>query len=226
MASSAASRAAAAARPGVAYSLGRTLYLSVTNRSNAASILDTRGPGFRMPESSGFLLLPTDAPEPTSDELAAVVDACYADADIVGMGENDPGVVFAGAGEPLLRPDVLVDVVRKTRDDFSRHGVLFRVHTNGLHPPSVVAALADAAVDRVTVALATADPRQYDALMRPHRNAGGHADVRGLRRRVRRRGRPRRAWRRRPGAPVDVAAARKLAHALGAVEFRTRDYFP
>ena len=98
MASSAASRAAAAARPGVAYSLGRTLYLSVTNRSNAASILDTRGPGFRMPESSGFLLLPTDAPEPTSDELAAVVDACYADADIVGMGENDPGVVVGGGG--------------------------------------------------------------------------------------------------------------------------------
>ena len=225
MASSAASRAAAAARPGLAYSLGRTLYLSVTNRANAASILDTRGPGFRMPDSSGFLLLPDDAPEPTSDELAAVVDACYADMDIVGMGENDPGVVFAGAGEPLLRPDVLVDTVRKVRADFSRHGVPFRVHTNGLHPPSVVAALADAAVDRVTVALATADPRQYEALMRPHPNAGGHADVCGFVAECVEAGVPVECVVvEAPG--VDVAAARKLAIALGAVEFRTREYFP
>jgi hypothetical protein len=116
MASSAASRAAAAARPGLAYSLGRTLYLSVTNRSNAASILDTRGPGFRMPESSGFILLPDDAPEPTSDELAAVVDACYADMDIVGMGENDPGVTFAGLGEPLLRMETIVETIATVRE--------------------------------------------------------------------------------------------------------------
>ena len=45
--------------------------------------------------------------EPTPEELAAVVDACYADMDIVGMGENDPGVVFGGAGEPLLRLDAI-----------------------------------------------------------------------------------------------------------------------
>ena len=41
--------AAAAARPGVAYVLGRTLYLAMTNRSNAATIIETRGPGFAMP---------------------------------------------------------------------------------------------------------------------------------------------------------------------------------
>ena len=41
--------AAAAARPGVAYVLGRTLYLAMTNRSNAATIVETRGPGFAMP---------------------------------------------------------------------------------------------------------------------------------------------------------------------------------
>ena len=101
MASSAASRAAAAARPGLAYSLGRALYLSVTNRSNAASILDTRGPGFRMPDSSGFLLLPDDAPEPTSDELAAVVDACYADMCIVAKKHD------AGGYQPMDEAQIM-----------------------------------------------------------------------------------------------------------------------
>ena len=70
----AASSAAARARPGAAYSLGRTLYLALTNASNAASILDTRGPGFAMPPDSGFRLLPADAPEPSAEELAAIVD--------------------------------------------------------------------------------------------------------------------------------------------------------
>ena len=119
-----ASAAAAAARPGVAYTLGRTLYLSVTNRSNALSILKTRGPGFVMPPSSGFALL--SDPEPDASELAAIVDATYERAEIVGMGENDPGVVFAGAGEPLLRLDVVVDTIAMVRE--SRHGVPFRVH--------------------------------------------------------------------------------------------------
>lgn len=116
--SSAASRAAAAARPGVAYSLGRTLYLALTNRSNATSIIDTRGPSFVMPPASRFQLLPDDLEsEPTPEELAAIVDACYADMDIVGMGENDPGVVFAGAGEPLLRLDAIAVGLR----DFSQN---------------------------------------------------------------------------------------------------------
>jgi hypothetical protein len=42
---SAAAKAAAAARPGIAYSLGRTLYLALTNRANSAGIVSTRGPG-------------------------------------------------------------------------------------------------------------------------------------------------------------------------------------
>jgi TatD family-associated radical SAM protein len=220
-----ASAAAAAARPGVAYTLGRTLYLSVTNRSNALSILKTRGPGFVMPPSSGFALL--SDPEPDASELAAIVDATYERAEIVGMGENDPGVVFAGAGEPLLRLDVVVDTIAMVRE--SRHGVPFRVHSNGLHEPDVAKTLANAKVDRVTVALATADPKQFDFLTRPNAGSPGKGgdfnqlcgfiatlaeegvDVEAVT----------------VAAPdVDVAAARRLAESLGARAHRTREYFP
>ena len=214
-----ASAAAAAARPGVAYTLGRTLYLSVTNRSNALSILKTRGPGFVMPPSSGFALL--SDPEPDASELAAIVDATYERAEIVGMGENDPGVVFAGAGEPLLRLDVVVDTIAMVRE--SRHGVPFRVHSNGLHEPRVAKALARADVDRVTVALATADPNQYETLMRPEPGAGGHAAVCGFIAALADAGVEVEAVA--VAAPgVAVADARKLAEALGAAAFRTRTW--
>ena len=219
-----ASAAASAARPGVAYTLGRTLYLSLTNRSNAAGILQTRGPGFVMPSTSLFVPLPKGAAEPTAVELAAVVDAWYQHGDIVGMGENDRGVVFAGAGEPLLRLDVLVDTMDLVRE--SRHGALFRVRSDGLHPTTTARALADAKVDRVTVALATADPRQFRALVKPSGNehddlstvcgciaslAEFGVDVEAVT----------------VAAPnVDVAAARKLSEALGASSHRTREYFP
>jgi hypothetical protein len=163
-----------------------------------------------------------------------VVDACYADMDIVGMGENDPGVVFGGAGEPLLRLDTIAvraqdfshftssrlflptsvlsgyfyatsvlsgsfqtplqwrpprpsnnhhsniddeatpprhEATRPPRYDdttrrtalypaavveevrASRHGVPFRVSTNGLFPAAAAAALADINVQKVTAGL-------------------------------------------------------------------------
>ena len=217
-----ASAAAAAARPGVAYTLGRTLYLSVTNRSNALSILKTRGPGFVMPPSSGFALL--SDPEPDASELAAIVDATYERAEIMGMGENDPGVVFAGAGEPLLRLDVVVDTIAMVRE--SRHGVPFRVHSNGLHEPNVAKTLANAKVDRVTVALATADPKQFEALTRPAAGSGAHlGTVCGFISALAEEGVDVEAVT--VAAPdVDVAAARRLAESLGASSFRTREYFP
>jgi hypothetical protein len=51
------------------------------------------------------------------------------------------------------------------------------VSTNGLFPASVAAALVEAGVNRASVSLATANPAQYDELMRPEAGAGG----RGLR---------------------------------------------
>ena len=109
--------AAAAARPGVAYVLGRTLYLSMTNRSNAATIVETRGPSFKMPADSFFRPY-RDPPhslskEPEAEELAEVLDMFYDKLEILGMGENDPGVVFAGMGEPLLRMEQIRETIEQ-----------------------------------------------------------------------------------------------------------------
>jgi TatD DNase family protein len=174
-----------------------------------------------MPPSS--LFVPLRDPEPDAAELAAVVDACYQNIDIVGMGENDPGVVFAGAGEPLLRLDVVLSTMALVRE--SRHGVPFRVHTSGLHDPSVASALANARVDRVTVALAASDPKQFEELTVPSPHAGNLSTVCGFIASLAERGVDVEATTvARPD--VDVAACRRLAESLGATAFRTREYFP
>ena len=38
----------------ISYWLGKTIYISVTNRACGLSLLASRGPSFAMPEASGF----------------------------------------------------------------------------------------------------------------------------------------------------------------------------
>ena len=107
-----AAAAAAAARKGVAYTVGRGLYLALTDRTNSRTVVASRGPGFVMSRESNFSPLGgKGAAEPSATELAAVVDRAYDGLDIVGMGENDPGVTFAGLGEPLLRMETIVETI-------------------------------------------------------------------------------------------------------------------
>ena len=74
------------------------------------------------------------------------------------------------------------------------------------------------------MALATADPRQYEELMQPHADSGGHATVCGFIVNLVEAGVEVECTAvKKPG--VDVTAARRLAEALGAVEFRAREYF-
>ncbi len=69
-----------------------------------------------MPTSSQFQLLGSFEPSP--DNLASEVESYYTSPDvtIVGMGENDHGVTFAGYGEPLLRSDALLETGIKIVD--------------------------------------------------------------------------------------------------------------
>jgi pyruvate-formate lyase-activating enzyme len=149
-------------------------------------------------------------------------------------GENNEGgasVCFAGLGEPLLRQSTLLETVHRVQSSLAgRPGVSFRVNTNGLFDSSVASALADAGIQKATVALASADEDQYNLLMRPIRMPGeqqprGLRDVLAFISRLRKCNiavevgivaHP----------IVDVDAARRLAQSVGANDVRVRTYFP
>jgi pyruvate-formate lyase-activating enzyme len=196
----------------------------------------TRGPSFVMPPDSGFR--PGEAnnsgAEPTAEELAAVV-LRMADAQETS-GENNEGgasVCFAGLGEPLLRQATILETVHRVQSSLAgggRPGVSFRVNTNGLFDSSVASALADAGIQKATVALASADEDQFNLLMRPIRmpdeqQPRGLRDVLAFISRLRKCNiavevgivaHP----------IVDVDAARRLAQSVGANDVRVRTYFP
>lgn len=79
---------------------------------------------------------------------------------------------FAGYGEPLLRLDTLRETVRLVRK--TRHGIPWRINTNGLHSVEVAQQVAEFAVDHdgrhpfvVSVMLAANSPPEYAKLMKP-----------------------------------------------------------
>ena len=149
----------------VTYTLGRALYVALTNRCNAVPLAMTRGPQFVMPASSGFAPLP-EGFEPTADDVVAAVQARLSSG-----GDGGPSsVVFAGLGEPLLRLGVLLDAAHRL--DAAHSGTLaIRVSSNGLvereRSVEVARALHAAGVRAATIAIASADEAQHRALLDP-----------------------------------------------------------
>ena len=144
--------------PGLSYTLGRTLYVALTNRCNSVPLFSTRGPGFQMPAASGFAPLP-DGVEPSAEQVAEAV-AAAADVD---------AVCFAGVGEPLMKLNVLEAAAKLVRAE--RPALALRCNTNGLVQETVAQEtaerLATAGLGGVSVALASADAAEYAALMEP-----------------------------------------------------------
>ena len=178
-----------------------------------------------MPTTSGFQHLGGDR-EPSALQLAAVVDAHYSNnVDIIGMGENDGGVAFAGLGEPTLRLGVMLETVRLVKE--RRHGVKFRLISNGLvdeDPVAVAEALHAGGVRSASIALMTANPQQYAELMRPLNPALSHSTVCNFIVALSEAGVETEATVvKSPG--VNVRDAKHLAEALGAVNFREREFF-
>ena len=60
---------------GLVYWLGKTLYVSLTNRARGLTLVASRGPAFAMPEASGFAPL---ASEPSVDDVVSAVLDAYA----------------------------------------------------------------------------------------------------------------------------------------------------
>jgi molybdenum cofactor biosynthesis enzyme MoaA len=150
----------------ITYILRSTVYVALTNRANARSLIETRGPGFSMPASSGFAPLPPKL-EPTAAEVRDAVRAALLDE---RMSSGAKEVCFAGAGEPLLRQRCLAEAAGSLRSELGE--VPLRLSTNGLVPASEARALASDlrtwGMSSVNVALASADPVQYRELMQPH----------------------------------------------------------
>lgn len=145
----------------VAYRVGRSIYVALTNRGNTVSRMHARGPGFVMPSKSNFAPLAAGH-EPTAAEVAAAVNAEAVD------GCPVESAVFSGVGEPLLRLRVLEEVASGL---LTERAWPLRVNTNGLMPASEAAGVAlrlsKAGISTVSVNIATHDPKQYDALMEP-----------------------------------------------------------
>lgn len=211
---------------GLTYWLGSSFYVSLTNRCNSTSLIAARGPSFEMPKESGFCFLPDDY-EPSAQDVSDAVHAAYATDDrkvSESMGESDEGVIFAGAGEPLLRLDELTEACRNIKEE--RHGVPLRVNTNGLvlDAESVVNALKESGVGSVSVLMLGANPKQYAEFMQPADGLEfGHAcsfvcaaveggiDVTCT-------------TVQRP--EINVSDVRALAMGLGAIDFKVRSFHP
>lgn len=226
-----------AMRPGLAYIVRGAPYLALTDQSPTdVTLLASRGPKFLMPTDSGFVPL-GEAPEPSSEELAAVVLHLYQDeagSSRGSMGECDPGVAFAGLGDPLLRLEVLLDTVRLVAE--AQNGVPFRVITTGLVSPDVTDKLVasglvalggadqrrETMIQTISVALPCHTEARFKELVQPG-TAYGFGEVCGFISNLSEAGaivectcvaRP----------DVDVEATRKLALALGAASFRERSF--
>lgn len=173
-----------------------------------------------MPLYSNFSLL-EEGYEPSAEEIFHIIDSVYETYDIGSMGENDKGITFCGAGDPLLKYDILIDCVKKVKE--CRHGIQFSITTSGLFDTNIPLLLKESGIKNICINLNAADPVTYMTIMKPNNNKTfsdvcnficNAADT-GMNVTC--------AAVEKPG--IDMKEVRKLALSLGAMEFKVRPYF-
>jgi TatD DNase family protein len=199
------------ADPGrIAYRIGNSLYLNITNRCTLSCSFCLRRCGYELGDVSLALRC-----EPSAQEVIAATE------DALACRPADE-VVFCGIGEPLLRLDVVTEVARWLK----RRGLCVRVNTDGLanvvYDRDVVAELVGL-VDSISVSLNAPDAATYARLCpSSYGEQAFEAVCEFIRRSV--------ALLPEVAATVvdvpglDVAAAQRRAESLGA-QFRLREYF-
>lgn len=136
----------------IAYRIGDSLYINLTNRCPCACTFCLRANGDGV-GGSGTLWLEH---EPSADEVMAAIGRF----DVASMDE----IVFCGYGEPTERLDTLLETARRLRPARTR------LNTNGLSDlinGRPTAHLLAGLIDTVSVSLNTDDPAEYLAMCRP-----------------------------------------------------------
>ncbi len=129
----------------VAYRLGDALYLNITNRCANACRFCIR----QSPAGVGYDLWLEH--EPTVAEIMAAVG------DLAAYRE----VVFCGYGEPLERPEVVIEVARQIKAD---RLLPIRINTNGLADLTLgrdILPELQGLIDVISISLNGSDPQSY-----------------------------------------------------------------
>jgi pyruvate-formate lyase-activating enzyme len=178
----------------ITYTLGRSLYVSITSRCNSRSLPETRGPNFLLPSEVVSTLCRfrdlehetqqwhhwcnyldcTEYPQKLPDPFE-MVDRLKEEAElqptvsviqdaIKAQLEKQDYEAIVIAGEG--EPTLRWEALLLLAQEFSS-AHKFRVTTNGLVNPERVCEMKQHGVDAVTVALMTGNPKQYIELMEP-----------------------------------------------------------
>ncbi|MGE5577204.1 MAG: TatD family nuclease-associated radical SAM protein [Syntrophothermus sp.] len=191
----------------IAYSMGDSLYVNVTNRctNNCTFCIRHTSPGV-----GGYNLWLKE--EPSVEEMLAAI----------GDPTRFKEVVFCGYGEPLIRVDEVIQVARALK---ARYRIPIRINTNGqanlIHGRNVVPELAGL-VDVVSISLNAESAEKYQSLSHSRYGPAAYQAVLDFARECAKYI-PRVVLTVVDVPEVDIEASRQIARDLG-VEFRVRHY--
>lgn len=131
------------------YDLNGSLYANITNKCPCNCTFCIRHNDETVGENDSLWL----EHEPTMDEIKAAFD----EVDTSKYGE----VVFCGYGEPMERPEEVVETARYIKE---KTGMRVRINTNGLvslmHPTFDLYTMRGA-IDSISISLNASDPQKY-----------------------------------------------------------------
>ena len=140
----------------IAYFVGETLYLNITNRCSADCDFCLRRDSVSVGGCDSLWL-------PREPDINEILEAVYA-----VDWQSAPEIVFCGFGEPTMRLEVMLSVARALKERDS--GINLRLNTNGLGcltaGRDIVPDLAGL-FDTVSVSLNFSDERTYNERCRP-----------------------------------------------------------
>jgi TatD family-associated radical SAM protein len=192
----------------IAYELGESLYLNITNRCTNKCEFCIRQ---YEPGVGGYNLWLDN--EPTTKEII----------DAIGDPTKYKEVVFCGYGEPLMRLQVVIDVAKHLKKTYP--GVPIRVNTNGqanmIYGEDVTGQL-EGIIDVISISLNAENAEIYNEICHPEYGEDAFYSILEFTRKSKNHV-PKVIISVVDVPTIDLEKSRKLAEELG-VEFRIRSY--